>query len=188
LRDRGQPAEALDWYAKAIATLEGALGKLGTDVSGARYLRNSHWGRARALAKLGRHTEAIRDWDRALSLDDGSADVEIRVSRATTLVQVGEVARACADAEELLKTGSLNATALYNISCLFSLASAKATESAQAKRYAGRAVTVLGQAVAKGYRNIEQMKKDIDLDPLRPRNDFKKLLRDLETTQSPTGQ
>jgi serine/threonine-protein kinase len=188
LSDQGQPAEALDWYARAIATLEGARGKPGADVAGREVLRNAHGGRAEALTKLRRYTEAISDWNRALGLDDGSAEVEIRTGRAKTQLQAGDVARASAEADELLKTGSLNGDALYDIASFFCLASAKTKEPAQAERYAGRAVTALRQAVAKGYRNSEHLKKDSDFDLLRPRADFQKLLRELEVTTSLPGK
>jgi hypothetical protein len=47
-------------------------------------------------------------------------------------------------------------------------------------RYAARAVELLRQAVARGYKNLAHMKKDRDLDILRDREDFKKLAADLE--------
>ena len=37
-----------------------------------------------------------------------------------------------------------------------------------------------GKAVKAGYRDAAHMKKDTDLDPLREREDFKKLLAELE--------
>jgi serine/threonine protein kinase len=46
--------------------------------------------------------------------------------------------------------------------------------------YAERAMHFLQQAVEKGYRNTKHMKQDKDLDPLRQREDFKKLLAELE--------
>jgi serine/threonine-protein kinase len=183
LNDRRQPVDAIAWFAKAINTLEGAMSKLGGEVTGREFLRESYRGRAQALAKLGRYSEAIGDWDRALDLDDGSAGPSIRAGRAKTLVEAGEVVRASAAAEELLKTGTLNGDVLYDIACLFSLANAKAKEPAQAERYAGRAVSVLREAVAKGYANLQHMKKDTGLDPLRQRDDFKKLVADLEAKQ-----
>jgi hypothetical protein len=45
---------------------------------------------------------------------------------------------------------------------------------------ARRAVTLLQQAVAHGYKDAEHMKHDDDLKALRSRDDFKKLLADLE--------
>jgi hypothetical protein len=50
----------------------------------------------------------------------------------------------------------------------------------QAEFYADQAMAMLRQAVAKGYKATANMKKGKDLDPLRERADFKKLLTDLE--------
>ena len=47
----------------------------------------------------------------------------------------------------------------------------------QAQFYADQAMTMLRHAVAKGYKDAVHMKKDTDLDPLRKRDDFQKLLR-----------
>ena len=38
----------------------------------------------------------------------------------------------------------------------------------------------LKQAVAAGYKNVEHMRKDKDLDALRDRDDFRQLLAELE--------
>ncbi len=46
--------------------------------------------------------------------------------------------------------------------------------------YARRAVEQLKEAVKAGYKNAALMAKDSDLAPLRDRDDFKKLLADLE--------
>ncbi len=39
---------------------------------------------------------------------------------------------------------------------------------------------MLREAVSKGYKDVAQMKKDTDLDPLRQREDFQKLVAELE--------
>jgi hypothetical protein len=49
-----------------------------------------------------------------------------------------------------------------------------------AQQYADRAVALLRQAVAKGYKDVAHLKKDADLDGLRRRPDFQQLLADLE--------
>ena len=41
-------------------------------------------------------------------------------------------------------------------------------------------MTMLRDAVAKGYKDAAHMKKDKDLDALREREDFKRLVADLE--------
>ena len=42
------------------------------------------------------------------------------------------------------------------------------------------AMKMLRDAVSKGYRDVAHMKKDTDLDPLRQREDFQKLIAELE--------
>ena len=39
---------------------------------------------------------------------------------------------------------------------------------------------LLRDAVSKGYKDVAHMKKDTDLDPLRQRDDFRKLVAELE--------
>jgi len=46
--------------------------------------------------------------------------------------------------------------------------------------YADQAMAMLRDAVAKGFKDAAHMKKDTDLDPLRQREDFQKLLAELE--------
>jgi tetratricopeptide (TPR) repeat protein len=53
-----------------------------------------------------------------------------------------------------------------------------------AQSYAARATLLLQQAVARGYKDQAHIKKDPHLEPLRGRDDFKKLLADLEAGTS----
>jgi serine/threonine-protein kinase len=50
----------------------------------------------------------------------------------------------------------------------------------QAQFYGDQALAMLRTAVAKGYQDAAHMRKDKDLDPLRGRDDFQKLLAELE--------
>ena len=54
---------------------------------------------------------------------------------------------------------------------------------AEMQFYADQAMAMLRDAVAKGYKDVEHMKKDKDLDPLREREDFKKLVAELEAAK-----
>jgi hypothetical protein len=54
-----------------------------------------------------------------------------------------------------------------------------------AKVDADRAMAWLKKAVAVGYSDAAHMKKDADLDLLRDREDFQKLLADLEAKTPP---
>jgi serine/threonine protein kinase/tetratricopeptide (TPR) repeat protein len=55
-----------------------------------------------------------------------------------------------------------------------------AKRQAAVQFYADEAMKMLRDAIAKGYRNVEQMNTDKYLDPLRQREDFKKLLAEVE--------
>ncbi len=54
-----------------------------------------------------------------------------------------------------------------------------------ARTYGDQAMQSLRQALAKGYKDAAQIKKDKDLDPLRQREDFRKLLGELEAKSTP---
>ena len=58
---------------------------------------------------------------------------------------------------------------------------------ALAKDYADRAMTPLREAIAKGYKDIDHMKKDTDLDALRPCADFQTLMTELGTAREPVS-
>jgi hypothetical protein len=53
--------------------------------------------------------------------------------------------------------------------------------------YGDEAMKMLRDAVAKGYKDADHIKKDVDLDQLRSRDDFKKLLAELEA-KNKTGK
>lgn len=55
-----------------------------------------------------------------------------------------------------------------------------AQRQAAERFYAEQAMAMLRDAVAKGWTNTAQMKKDTNLDGLRPREDFQQLLKKLE--------
>jgi hypothetical protein len=89
----------------------------------------------------------------------------------------------------------------YSLACVSSLAAAAAAADTQqtpddrrrlADTHAARGVELLGQARAAGYfqtpANRQKLQKAADLDALRDRDDFKKLLRDVEqAAHAPAG-
>jgi serine/threonine protein kinase/WD40 repeat protein len=66
---------------------------------------------------------------------------------------------------------------MYNAACVYSLASGKV--AARKDDYAVRAMELLQKAVDGGFQKADVMKTDTDLDPLRGRGDFQKLLADV---------
>ncbi len=110
---------------------------------------------------------------------------------------LGEHATAAVAAEELLPLGKDPATAAYDAACVLTQCvplagtDAKLSEEKrqeQAGKYADRAMALLRQAVTAGYKDTENMKKDKHLDPLRGRDDFKKLVSDLQAKSVKPGK
>jgi tetratricopeptide (TPR) repeat protein len=140
-------------------------------------------GRAEALTGLKRYAEAAADWDKAVEISPQRT--EPRMARAACRVQAGQVKEGIAEAEELLAKNA-DANTSYNVACIFAIAAERRDEPdgpLLKEERAQRAITLLSQAVAKGYKNVAHMKQDKELDALRDRDDFKKLLAKLEATK-----
>lgn len=178
VRDGGQPADSLTWYDKAVSTLTPLYDRDRRQVLAKQFLRNSHGGRALAYDSSGRHAQAQADWDRAVDLSPADKKPGLRAGRAASRVQAGRVAEAVAEVAELAQSGNWDAGQWYDFACVCALASGK--DAAQRDEYAVRAVELLGRAVQAGYKNTAHMAQDADLDPLRGRADFRKLVADLE--------
>jgi serine/threonine-protein kinase len=133
---------------------------------------------------------AVADLDFALkqppALVPRLLDVRVRA-----LARAGRHAEAAATADRLHDRDPKGPQDLYNAACAYALCvtavapgkppeQLSAEEKAARERYAARAIAVLREAVGKGYNDPAHMKKDKDLDPLRGRDDFKKLLGELE--------
>jgi tetratricopeptide (TPR) repeat protein len=145
------------------------------------YLRSALEARADVLDQLKRPSEAIPDWDKAIELAAEPDRSEFRMKRAFSRARAGQLDTALKEVEELAKNG--NYLAFYNAGCLFAIAAGRLSEKdaeLSKEECATRAVGYLQQAIAKGWKHAEQMKKDEDLKALRERDDFKKLLADLE--------
>jgi tetratricopeptide (TPR) repeat protein len=177
-----EPETALMWCEKAVATQEEALRRGSTLGRGQSGLQEAHKVRADALSALHRHAAALKDYDKMVELARESERHFARSIRAAGLVRAGQVAAAIEEAEELAKNG--DSLVLYQAACVYALASvptkANPISPAQQVKYAERAIALLRQAVAKGFRDVNNMKNDDDLKSLRPRDDFQKLLRDMQ--------
>jgi tetratricopeptide (TPR) repeat protein len=98
-------------------------------------------------------------------------------------------------AERIVERSShVNPTILYNLACAYAQCSAGArrgggdltpTERAAPEDCADCAMAALRRAVAAGYANVPLIRRDVDLDPLRSRRDFRELLMDLTFPADP---
>jgi serine/threonine-protein kinase len=179
------PGSALGWHTQAIDRLAPLVAAEPHFVAARQYLRNSHWGRARDLVRLGRYDEALRDWERAIELDEGSEGVRLRIGRAACLAHLGRASDAVAEVEQFAAAKDAKSGTLYGCACVLSLASA-APNNPDADRHAARAIELLRLAIAKGYHDFPTLRADVDLIPLRKRADYTDLLRELGDTPAKT--
>jgi serine/threonine protein kinase/tetratricopeptide (TPR) repeat protein len=170
--------ESLVWFEKAIHTLTAVYEQDRQSFMPKRFLRNSHAGRAIAYGRLGKYPEAARDWDRAVELTPRAEQPPYRMARTTAWVKAGLVAEAVAEVAELMKQPGVPAPFLYDSACVYALASVKSADKKQ--EYADRAMQLLQRAVKAGFNNAARLRKNPDLDPLRAREDFQKLIAGLE--------
>ena len=178
MRVQGKSTESLEWFEKAVKVLTPVHEKEPRDTNAKGFLRNSLRSRAEIYDRTGKHFEAVNDWDKVINLSPTSEQPEQRASRASSRVRAGLVVEAVAEVAELTKSLNWNASQWYDFACIYSLATSKFADKKQ--EYAGRAIELLTKAVKAGYKDAAHMATDTDLDPLRNRDDFKKLLVDLQ--------
>jgi hypothetical protein len=109
----------------------------------------------------------------------------LQLGKAASLAKSGDFALSTRIAEEVVHTtqvtGPAAAPIFYDAACVFSLASAQAKSNPeQVRQFAARALELLRQACARGFKDIKHIKKDSDLDALRQGGDFKTFVSELE--------
>jgi tetratricopeptide (TPR) repeat protein len=172
------PAGSLQWYGRAIDTLTPVVAREGRDMATRQYLINSHLGRATALEHLRRPADAGRDWDKVMELVPPREQLLYRAVRAKERAHAGAVAEAVAEVAELRKHLIWGGDVLYEFARVYSLAATQVQD--ERPNYTSRAMEMLRKAVQSGFKDSTRMKWDKTLAPLRDRDDFRKLLADLE--------
>jgi serine/threonine protein kinase/tetratricopeptide (TPR) repeat protein len=179
----GQSAKALNWYGEAIQTLTPVVKRHAELASARQFLRNSHFNRARVLSRLERFAEAMPDWDHGIELDDSKDRPMFRMWRAWTLAHV-EPEKAVAEAEDVVKDDKVPPTVIYFAARVCARCASIVNGADRRERHAATAVAQLQQARARGFfksrDNVEGLKTDTRFDPVRNREDFKKLLSELK--------
>jgi TolB-like protein len=96
-------------------------------------------------------------------------DYHSRVGFVSTLERASQTQRALQEAEKLFAVDSLDGYACYNLACFYIRASDIV-----------RGSSLLRRSIDKGYKNIEDFRRDPDLDPLRGTPEFEELMKELE--------
>jgi tetratricopeptide (TPR) repeat protein len=118
--------------------------------------------RIKTDSKLGRHEEALADYNRSLDLRPDHPTT--LYDRGITYAKLGKHNEALADCVRSLELRPDDPATLYNLACLFSL-----------RRKAKDALAFLAQAIEKNEKYRQMAKTDEDLDNIRDDIRFKKL-------------
>jgi eukaryotic-like serine/threonine-protein kinase len=174
-------ADALEWFNRSIGTLSAVLKVAPARADARRFLRNGLESRAALLGRLNRHSEAVDDWDRLLSICDERDRNRFRLARALGLVRSGRLEPALIEADDILGSKGISSDFIYGAACVYSHASKVGGLSS--KVYADRALTLLGLLADAGYFRQPELlaliRNDPDLDPLRESPGFQSLIRSL---------
>lgn len=181
--------ESVEWFDKAVTTLTPILRAGPNNGFVKQVLSESHWSRAKAFDALAKPTEAAKDWERAVELGMPTDQFGIRVGRATSRLRVGEVSESLAEIDKLCASRAdaasafkPNGTGLFSLACFYSVASTKIPE--KQGEYTDRAMEILRQATTAGWNDPLTLANNKDIDPLREREDFKRLLAELDSKKT----
>jgi serine/threonine-protein kinase len=122
---------------------------------------------------------------------------DLQKASAEARLGLGEYVNAAVAAQQLLRIEFEPATNAYHAArflCRCQVLAGKDAKLSEAKRkelmqaYSDNALTALRKAVASGNTDAAKMKQDKDLETLRSREDFQKLLSELEAKQKANGR
>ena len=196
---QSKPACGVAWYLRAMRTFEGVLARDPQNAYARESLKTAQFAKGMAVGAAGSQppADAVKDWERAMEiapqLDRGFCCYQ----RARALVRLGDHAQAVTEVMALVRGKASKDVTLYDLACVCSLAAAAVARDAKlpaeerrrlAESYGAQTVTLLRQAATAGFfkapGNFTKLKKASDLDGVRPREDFKKLMAELNE-QSP---
>jgi tetratricopeptide (TPR) repeat protein len=179
----GNSKESVDWFGKSIGIANQIYEQNKGRLQARHFLRDALMDRAYAHDDLNMHAEAMKDFNRAIELSQQSELPQFRIAHAYFRLLSGQVTEVTAELPELRKQLGQSADDLYNFAILYSVASSKV--AAKKLEYANTSMDLLQKAVVAGFDNITFLKTTPALHPLRDRDDFRKLLADLEAKFPP---
>jgi tetratricopeptide (TPR) repeat protein len=150
--------------------------------------------RAGTLGQLGRSTEAVADWARAITIKPLLPDrVGSETERAYARAVLGQHAHATERADVLVRENVESWDVLLSLTAVYSLSAeaarkddklSSAERTRLADQYSARGVGVLARAYALGQlkdrTRLASLREDEDLENLRSGADFQKLLAEVE--------
>jgi hypothetical protein len=145
------------------------------------------------LTELGRHAEALKDYDRAEQLAGGLGAEPVSLSRALSLAHAGKPEQAGQEVAALVAGGKAAPHVLYKGARAYAACAAAGNIGTKlAEAYAARALDLLRRAGAAGFFEkpaaVEGLKKDKEFAGLRSHGGFAALLAELEAKLKTQGR
>jgi tetratricopeptide (TPR) repeat protein len=164
-RYRREPADAIAFAQKARTLLERLIAIQPDDASFRIDLAKSHNTLGRLFQQTGEPVEAFRSFQRAVDLYESIPELDARnayslacnVALSIPLIGVKNGSVAEVDVSKLSKGDQL-----------------------RRKRYGDRAVELLRRAALEGFPDLDVLRSDTDLDPIRDQPDFQTLMDEVE--------
>jgi serine/threonine protein kinase/tetratricopeptide (TPR) repeat protein len=199
--DAGEPDQAVAPLERAMAIQEKLVREHPDVVSYVADLANDYSSMARCENALGRPLAVLSWAEKAIAILHGVLEKQpshstarlllndIRVGRAVALAQMGDYGQAAKDAADIARQEGITPVDLYNVACVYGRCLEAADKDAKlsgtdrarlTEQYAGRAMDALRQALARGFRNVPALRAEPDLERLRGRADFQKLLQEVD--------
>jgi eukaryotic-like serine/threonine-protein kinase len=192
IRDDGDVQSSLKWYGKALLRFGEVLKHDDQNAFARSSSREAHEGRALALSRLKRHSEALTDWKAALGFSSAVDHDRLAIARAATLVHMGRHAEATAEVSSIAQKTDAGDDLIYATARVFALAAGKVTRNANMpvndkdkvrQQYSSRALEFLRNLAKRGYFknpvNLRHLQKDPDLDSVRKERDFSLFLENV---------
>jgi serine/threonine protein kinase len=205
LVDAGRPAEGLPVHERANGVYQAIVRKNPADIAADSLIAGSSNNAALALAALGRHEEAIRRLREAIvreraCLERDPKTAQYREWLSRHYMNLGKSFRALGRKEDALAVSRTRFELLeqsppeqrdqgihYHVACEMAQivpmigrgkpeAELTPAERAERRRFADRAVEEFRLALSDGFGDLPLFVRDEDLDPIRDRADFQRLL------------
>jgi predicted Zn-dependent protease len=125
-----------------------------------------------------RPDEATAFFRAALALRPGHAAIHLNL--AIALATQGKLSDALAECREAIRLKPDDPATHYQLARIYGVLGAKDQDAQHREEHAKLALAALRQAIVLGFQDANRMKSDDDLKGLRQREDFKKLVADLE--------
>jgi serine/threonine protein kinase len=165
-RDTARPAQALEWFDRAISSLEPerkvSMDQPADDTTAIREsLCDIHWEKARSLYRLEQVAEALAECDLGLGFTTGTYAAGLHALRARVLARLSRIEDAMAEAKSISDFAQLSRLDLQDLAAAYALA-AEQPGDLQAE-YRRRAIEILRNANAKSPPSEMEIPTDPDL-------------------------